>query len=505
MSAEQVQVLFRKALAFHQRKQLAQASELYRAVLRVRPVHFDALHLSGVIAYQTKDLAAAVELIGKAIEIDPDNAAPHNNLGLVLHELRRFEGALASYERAIALKPDYAEAWSNRGNTLRGLGRLEAALGSYERAIALKPDYARALANRGNLLRELGQVDAAVDSCDRAIAANPALGQAHFNKSLALLLGGDFAKGWELYEWRWADEEKILERRRFEQPLWLGKESLAGRTILLHAEQGLGDTIQFCRYAPLVAEMGARVVMEVQKPLASLLGQVPGIAELIVKGSPLPSFDYQCPFLSLPLALKAELHSIPRSPRYLHADQRKLVRWASRLGESDRPRIGLAWSGSPRHQNDRKRSLRLADLLPFLPAGCQYVSLQKEVRDVDRPILASSANILDFSAEIDDFADTAALCELMDLVISVDTSVAHLAGALGRPTWVLLPFVPDWRWLLDRNDSPWYPSIRLYRQKGIGDWASVFHGLQGDLTSLYGRFRRELPVGGDLTEGGMEN
>ena len=276
-------------------------------------------------------------------------------------------------------------------------------------------------------------------------------------------------------------------RRPFTQPLWLGTESLAGKTILLHSEQGLGDTIQFCRYAQLVAELGARVLMEVPEPLVGLLKDVRGVSHVIVRGSPLPTFDYHCPLLSLPLAFKTNLNSIPCSTKYVHADPVKLTHWTSRLGEKRHPRIGLVWSGRTEQKNDHNRSIALAALIPHLPADCQYVSLQKEVRKIDKPMLESSTNILHFGDELHDFTDTAALCELMDVVISVDTSVAHLSGALGQPTWVLLSFNPDWRWLLERDDSPWYPSIKLYRQPRVGDWDSVLVKLTADLAQLRSR------------------
>ena len=278
-------------------------------------------------------------------------------------------------------------------------------------------------------------------------------------------------------------------KRAFSQPLWLGQESLAGRTILLHSEQGMGDTIQFCRYAKLVSDLGARVILEVPKPLLGLLKQLSWVSEFVVDGSPLPAFEYHCPLLSLPLAFKTTVHSIPSPTAYLRADPGKLAYWTSKLGEKSTPRVGLVWSGRPEHTNDRNRSIGLATLLQYLPPGYQYVSLQKDVRDSDRPVLESRPDLLHFGHDLNDFADTAALCELMEVIISVDTSVAHLSGALGKPTWVLLPFSPDWRWLLDRDDSPWYPSVKLYRQPRVSDWDSVMKKVRAQLTEQDHRFR----------------
>jgi len=444
------QAKFQQAWALHQKGQLAHAQSLYEEILKMQPEHYDALHLLGVIAGQTKNYQRAITLIDTAIRIQPNNAAFYANRGNVLQELKQLEAAVASYDKAIALKPNYAEAYANRGNALQELKQLEAAVASYDKAIALKPD----------------------------------LAEAYWSKSLALLLGGDFVDGWKLLEWRWSSEELKLTKRNFPQPRWLGKESLAGKSVLLHSEQGLGDTIQFCRYTKLVSDSGARVILEVPKSLFGLLNTLSDVSDLVVRGSPLPAFDYHCPLLSLPFAFNTNLNSIPRATKYLSTDSIKLTHWTSKLGEKRKPRIGLAWSGRPEHKNDHNRSIVLAALIQHLPADYQYVSLQKEVRDIDKPVLESSTDILHFGNELDDFADTAALCELVDVVITVDTSVAHLGGALGKPTWVLLPFSPDWRWLLDRNDSPWYPSVKLYRQPNVGDWSSVFDKVKADIAQI---------------------
>lgn len=482
--ATHAQTKFQQALALHQNGQLAQAQVLYEDLLRTQPQHFDALHLSGVIAAQTKNHRRAVELIGKAIELNPDNAAFYSNRGNALKELKLLDAAVESYSRAIAIKPDYAEAYSNRGLALAELKQLDAAVESFNKAIAIKPDYAKAYFNRGAALAELKQLNAAVASYDKAIAIKPDYAEAYWNKSLALLLGGDFVNGLELHEWRWKIDTFTYPKRNFPQPRWLGKESIAGKSILLHSEQGFGDTIQFCRYANLVSDLGARVIMEVETSLVGLLKELAGVSDLVVKSSPLPAFDYHCPLSSLPLAFKTDVNCIPSAPKYLSADTKKMTHWANRLGEKTKQRVGLVWSGNAEHKNDHNRSIILSELIQQLPPDYQYVSLQDKVRDIDKSTLESRANILHFGGDLKDFTDTAALCELMDVVISVDTSVAHLGGALGKPTWVLLPFSPDWRWLLDRDDSPWYPSVKLYRQPSIGDWGSVFAKVKGDLAQF---------------------
>jgi len=443
--AAQTQALFQQALALHQRGQLAQAQALYKDVLKTQPRHPDALYLLGVIAGQARDHKSAANLIGQAIALNPGNAFFHYNHAVAFKELRQFDAAVESYNKAIAIKPDYAEAHSNRGIALKELNRIDAAIECYERAIAIRPDYA----------------------------------EAHWNKAVALLLRGDFAEGWKLHEWRWKRDKAVP--RKLPKPLWLGKEEIAGKTILLHSEQGLGDTIQFCRYASLVADLGARVVLQVQEPLLELLKELPGVSELVAQGAALPEFDLHCPLLSLPLAFDTDLNSIPRAAKYLSASASKLTAWSNRLGEKTKPRVGLVWSGSTVHTKDGSRSVLLSALLRQLPSAYQYVSLQIEVRNDDKTALESNKNLLHFGDEIHDFSDTAALCELMDVVISVDTSVAHLSAALGKATWLLLPFMPDWRWLLARDDSPWYPSIKLLRQPAAGDWDNVFAKVKADL------------------------
>lgn len=518
LSATRVRATLDKAIALHLQGQLAQAQALYERVLTKHVQNFDALRGLGLIAAQSNDHRRAAELTGRAIEVFAQDPVSHRTLGNALKELGQFEAAVASHERAIALKPDYADAFSDCGVALEGLGRLDAALEKYDRALALRPNYPDALYNRGNALLSLGQFDAAIASYDRAIALRPDVpvyygnrgnalmqlrridaaiasfdqagrirpgyAEAYWNKALALLLAGDFERGWRLHEWRWESAAFTSPKRNFPQPLWLGEAPLAGKTILLHAEQGLGDAIQFCRYAPQVADLGAQVVLEVAAPLAGLLGTLAGVSCVVVSGDPLPAFDCHCPLLSLPLAFKTDLASIPRAPSYLRADAGTLARWTQRLGRRSGPRIGLVWSGSSGHGNDRNRSIALADLLAHLPARCEYFSLQKEVRDADRPALEASPGLRHFGDELADFTDTAALCELMDAVVSVDTAAAHLSGALGKPVCVLLPFVPDWRWLLDRDDSPWYPSARLYRQTRAGEWDPVLAKVAAELAAI---------------------
>ncbi len=384
--------------------------------------------------------------------------------------------------------PTPAEAHVQSGKALAAAGQYAAALDRFTQAIALQPACAENYVDQGNAFSELKQFAAAFASYEQAIALKPALAAAHWNKALLCLLTGDYESGWALLQWRWRLKPFLAAKACADQvaPQWLGAEPLAGKTILLRAEQGLGDTLQLVRYVEPVLALGARVFLEVPEGLRELFKPLAGRVGLCQRGGPFPAHDYYCHLLSLPLAFQTRLAPMPPPRAYLVSDPGKRRSWAERLGPKLRPRIGLVWSGNPQHKNDHKRSLPLGELLPRLPAGCDYVSLQKALREADKAALEASG-IRHFGDALQDFADTAALCDLMDVVISVDTSVAHLAGALGKPTWILLPYVPDWRWLLDRDDSPWYPAARLYRQPAIGDWASVLARVRDDLLSLRAR------------------
>ena len=323
----------------------------------------------------------------RAIALQASDAQAWNNRAVVLQELKRFDEALESLDAVLTLNPDHAEARNNRGNVLARLGRHEDALDSFARLLACRPDYADALVNRAKVSKDLGRFDASQADLEHAIALAPELAAAHWNLGLLSLLRGRLAEGWQCHEWRWRIEPKT-EPRSFDQPLWLGEESLAGRTILLWAEQGLGDTLQFCRYAELAKARGATVILEVQQPLAGLLA--PLAHHVVAKGDPLPPFDYQCPLMSLPLAFGTELDTIPWQGPYLHADREREQAWRERLGPSNKPRVGLAWSGNPRHKNDHKRSIAFAQLAQALSPACEFVSLQKEYRDGDAELLEAS-------------------------------------------------------------------------------------------------------------------
>jgi len=496
-------------------KRFDEALASYDRALALWPDYAEALINRGVSLNALGRFDEALASYSRALELEPGDAEAHSNRGVTLHELKRFEEALASCDRALALRPDYAEAHSNRGNALNGLARFEEAVAAYDRALAVRPDYAEAFANRGLTLHELRRYEEALANYDRALTLRPdyaeahlnrgvtlqelerfdeALAyydaalklrpnfvQAHYNEAICRMLIGDFPRGWEKYEWRW-EKELATAKRNFSQPLWTGSDEISGKTILLHAEQGFGDTIQFCRYVPLVARRAARVVLEVQKPLHELIGTLAGATQVVVRGDPLPAFDIHCPLLSLPLALKTQLDTIPSEVRYLAAPESKIRAWCDRLGNRHRARIGIAWAGNPRKELsarhrilDQQRSIEFDRLEPlFHEPNCDFYSLQKG-DDAIRQLRDSQLchRVIDLTDDLHDFSDTAALVENLDLVISVDTAVVHLAGALGKPFWLLNRYNTCWRWLLDREDSPWYPTGRLFRQDQTRDWDGV--------------------------------
>ncbi|MCZ2174125.1 MAG: tetratricopeptide repeat protein [Burkholderiales bacterium] len=445
--------------------------------IAANPAAAELHYLLGNVHLQRKDCLTALQCYERALALTPDFAEALNNRGLALHELQRYEEALSSYGRALELKEAFAEAHFNRGNALKQLGRHEEAVTSYDRAIELDPGVAGFYNNRGLELHELGRLDAALASYGQAIGLEPGYADAHWNRSLTLLLRGAFSDGWQDYEWRWRRTAMKDLAPVYCKPLWMGEGDLRGKTILLHAEQGLGDTLQFCRYVRQVAALGAQVVLEVQPPLVPLLWGMKGVVELVGRGARLPDYDCHCPLLSLPLAFKTGLAEMTGEP-YLEAPPGNVAAWQARMGARRAPRVGLVWSGSTWHQNDHNRSIPFAEFRRTLHKDVDYFCLQKEIRPSDRAILAEYPVIKTFEEELRDFADTAALITLMDWVIAVDTSAAHLAGALGKEVWLLLPYMPDWRWLLDRKDSPWYDSARLFRQPAAGDWESVLREVE---------------------------
>jgi tetratricopeptide (TPR) repeat protein len=451
------------------------------------PHAFDTAYAAAADCAAARDFGRAIQYCDQAIALDPARPEPYYRRANALRNVGRLDEAVAGYEEAIARKPNYAHAYCNRGAALQSLGRVDSALSSYDRAIALDPTDAMSHYNRALLMQECFRWEEALASYGRAIELDPQFSDAHYNRSMAQLFLGDFESGWRGYEWRWANAHRlgIGEVRSFAGRRWLGAESLTGKCILLYGEGGLGDTLQFCRYGTSCARLGATVILEVPQVLRQLLGSLEGVSQVISSGSPLPPFDYYCPLLSLPLAFKTTLESIPAPAGYLRADQTRLAQWRAQLGERRRPRVGLVWSGNPNNPIDARRSIPLGEWLAQLPVGFDYFRLQTQVRDADRAVLDSNPRVISFDDSLLDFDNTAALCGCMDVIITVDTSLAHLAGALGHRTWVLLPRTPDFRWMDNREDTPWYPTLKLYRQTAAGDWSTVFERVAADLCSEF--------------------
>ncbi|MHB8284179.1 MAG: tetratricopeptide repeat protein [Caulobacteraceae bacterium] len=457
---------------------LEEAQAAYIAAVTLKPDHAEAYHnLGGVLRVQGQ-LDAAEACYRNALILRPDQPQTHNNLGVCLVGMGRLPEAEACFRASLDLAPDQAEALNNLGSVHRQLGRFAQAEPIFRQALAIRPRYPDAQNNLGNTLISLGDFTGAQAQFRAVIAARPDHAEAHANLALTLLAAGELDEGWREYEWRWKAKGLKARPHVTAAPLWTG-EPLAGRTLLLHAEQGLGDTLQFCRYAPLIT--GGRVVMEVQAPLVELMTTLGGGIEVIARGDPAPAFDVQCPLVSLPRAFGTRLETIPARIPYLSVDPVRRAIWRARLAPLEGLKVGLVWAGGARPDQpatnavNARRSMTLAAMAPLGGvAGVSFVSLQKgQPAEAEALSPPEGLALLEFADDLHDFADTAALTATLDLVISVDTAVVHLAGALGKPVWMLNRYDTCWRWLLGREDSPWYPSLRQFRQAEAGNWAAV--------------------------------
>ncbi|MBT9331700.1 tetratricopeptide repeat protein [Paracidobacterium acidisoli] len=519
-SPENADLYFALGAALVSTDRRREAKKAYREALRRRP-DFPEVYLNlGNVLYDEGNFTGAARAYRRAVALRPQYGKAHCNLGNALSALGRYVEAVACYERAIELKPELAAAQHNLGNALlhrrdypgaevcfrqalamedgraehhNSLGnalmqqrRTDEARQCYSRAIELDPDYAAAHTNLANVLLKLGRRSEMEGHYRRGVELDPESAGAHYNLALSCLRAGDFREGWQRHEWRWEFRELGLRRRRFAQPQWKG-EALDGAGILLHAEQGLGDTLQFVRYLPLVAERGGRVVLEVQPRLKCLLQGMAGAACVVARGEVLPEFTWHCPLMSLPLAFGTEIESIPAVVPYIKADADAVTAaWRRYPRDEARLRVGLVWAGNPQYRSDEQRSTTLDALQPLLDVdGVTFFSLQfgpaaAQIRTMQR-VHEAGARLIDASSRHKDFAETAALAATLDLVISVDTSVAHLAGAMGLPVWVLLPHLADWRWMDGRGESPWYPTARLFRQAEPGEWGALAERVREEL------------------------
>ncbi len=428
----------------------------------------------------------ALEAADAALSSQGDDSAAWYLRGNSLFMLRRYEEAIAAYRTTLEVIPDLVEALSNCGAASQRLGQHQDAMHFLHRALALRPDYTPAAYNLGATLLDMWRCREAIEVTHRALVHEPESGDLHWNLAIAHLLLGELEQGFAEYEWRW--KAKTLRHQVptliLTQPRWSGREPIEGQTVLLFAEQGLGDSIQFLRYVPLLAQRAGRVLLRIPSILEPLAVRLCVGCRIVKEDELLPPYDYQCALMSLPHVFGTTLSSIPANVPYLYSDAERTRRWELLLGPRQRLRVGLVWSGNPGHENDRNRSIRLSELMPLKTLNVQFVSLQKELRDDDREVAAKWPELLHFGNHFETFADTAALAQAMDLVVCVDTSVAHLAGALARPLWLLLPYRSDWRWLGQRTDSPWYPTARLFRQDESRQWAPVLQKMMSALQEM---------------------
>lgn len=470
-------VLYRQGL-------LEDAISSYRRAIALAPDNGPALRLLGLVLHEAGQLSEAAAIYRRSFALDPSDHVIASNLGACLSELGALDEATSACEQAVLLKPDYAAAWTNLGIVFEKQDRAGDAVAAHRCAVAADPDYAKGHANLAVALRNAGEIDEALAVSHRAVALDPEQPLAQYNHAHFLLMNGDFVNGFEAYRWRRKCKTLSDGDPTFSEPEWQG-EPLEARTLLLFAEYGLGDALHFVRYVPMVTALGGKVILQVQPALAALLRQLSDVT-VIARGEALPRFDLQLPLMSLPRVFGTTLDTIPAEVPYLHPDPARLSRWRAALADVTALKVGVVWAGNARHKGDRQRSLPAASVLPRLVMpGVQLYSLQKEPRLEDGEVLAAlGRDIIDLAPALGDFADTAAAVAALDLVIAVDTSVAHLAGALGRTVWMLTPYALDWRWLREREDSPWYPTMRLFRQRSPREWDDPLMRLSAALALL---------------------
>lgn len=475
-------------IALKEQGKLPDAEACYRNALRLDAGSAEALNNLGNVLRELGRAAEAESALRNAVQLKPGYAEAQHNLGLALKDQGRLDEAEAAYRRAISLQPGYTDAHNNLGNVLNAQGRSSEAEACYHEALRHNPRNAEAHSNLGVMLTDLGRLDEAAGHYAEAIRVQPDYAGAHYNFAMHLLLRGDFSRGWNEYEWRWRVRKLPPHGRPFAQPLWDGS-PLIGRTILLHSEQGLGDMIQFVRYATVAKQRGGNVVVECQRALVPLFGGCRDVDQVVAEGSPLPRFDFHAPLMTLPRILGTAVETIPAPIPYLTADPGRVEHWRQELAAIPDLKVGIVWRGNPNNRRDSARSFALAELAPLANLeGVRLISLQKEPDREELAAFAARHPMIDWSSRLDEadapFLDTAALMMGLDLVVSADTAPCHLAGALGVAVWIPIPFIPDWRWMLGRDDSPWYPTARLFRQTVPGDWPGVFQSMASALAEL---------------------
>jgi tetratricopeptide (TPR) repeat protein len=474
---------------FQERGQINEAIKNYEIALKLRPDDAAANYNLGSSFQRIGQLEKAMAFYGKALQINP-NPFAYNNLGSILLEKGQVDEGIICFQKALEIDPNYANAHNNLGVAFREKRKTDEAKVCFRKAIRLNPNHADAFNNLGSISNTNRQLDESIKYYQTAIRLDPKHADAHYGLALSLLSLGNFKDGFKEHEWRWKSRDFLKYNcfhrpGDFSQPILSGID-IAGLTVMIYAEQGFGDTVQFIRYAPLVAQRGAKVIIECHKELASLLQTTEGVAQVIVQGEPIPDFDIHCPLLTLPSVFDTSVENIPARIPYISVNSMLVQKWRDKMRhDKSKLKVGLVWHGNPKHKNDRNRSIPFtcfSHLAKF--TDITFYSLQKGEASEQTKNLPAGMRLRDLTEEIDDFSDTAALIENLDLTISVDTSVAHLAGALGRPVWTLIPSDPDWRWMLNREDTPWYPAMRLFRQLSPGDWASVIAKVKDELLKL---------------------
>lgn len=479
LDPRQAVVFYNLGRAYQNQGQFNDAIIAFKKALKIQPDFIDAYERLGVSLYNTGSLEEANQCFEDMVSASPQHPSGHNGKGLTLYAMGRYEAALISFKRALVINNNLPEIHNNIGLALHKLNRWDDAITHFNQALQLNPNHADAYSNRGLTLQALQKTNEAINDFNRCLEIAPDHADANWNKGIFKLSLGEYEEGWKLYEWRWKSFSKKW-ARHYNKPLWLGKESLEGKRILIYPEQGYGDFIQFYRYIPQLQALGAKVILETPAPLITLIADSSTDVEIIESVKRTPRFDFQCPIMSLPLAFKTNLNNIPTILPYLFIADEKNKKWEGKLGLKTKKRIGIAWSGSKEHKNDHNRSILLEKVTEILDLDYEFHSLQKEIRSSDKEVFSQS-KIKDHSEELIDFSETGALISNMDLIISVDTAAAHLSGALDKNIFILLPFSSDYRWLINRPDSPWYRSVKLFRQSKVDVWDETLKHLKKEI------------------------
>ncbi len=481
-----IKELLEKAKDCHNKKENIKAEELSKKIIEIDINNFEAHNLLGILYCQYKKFKEGLKYFNKAIKIKDNHAGLYCNKGNALFELNKFKEAIKNYDIAISLNPRLIDAYYNKGNSLQKLQNFKESVFNYNKALEFNSNFFAAYVNKGNSLKSLKKLDEAIINYNKAIEIKSNEAEPNWNKAITLLLKGDLEEGWKYYEWRWKKNNFSSEKRNFSQPLWLGNFNINKKIILIHTEQGLGDSIQFSRYIELVEKLGAKVIFEVEEPLIKLMKYLNGNFNIIQKGKRLPFFDCHCPLLSLPNAFKTNINTIPNNIPYIKKPSLQKKIWQNKLNENNF-NIGICWQGSS-YSKDEGRSFPVGYFKNISKIkNVKLFSLQKNDGSEQLEINFNEIKIVNLGSDLDKdapFLDTAILMKNLDLVITVDTSIAHLAGSMGCKVWVVLQYIPDWRWMLDKKFTPWYPSMKLFRQLKPNDWGNPFKQIEKEIKSF---------------------